>query len=126
VRATAKSVVNDRSIDTLSNWWLDWPCRHFRFWRELLFEQGQGWLRWGTDERTSYEYLGEGLNAPEEFPVAPPLRRFARGWRYIAFQLRCVLFNFEGLRHDYWPLESPWTYAEMWRDPDRKRNLWGW
>ena len=45
---------------------------------EVLFERGQGWLRWGLDERTSYYWeFNAGCLAPEWYTVAPPMRRLA-------------------------------------------------
>jgi len=42
--------------------------------RTLLFEPGQGWLRWGYDSRDDYRSYDE---PPERYRVAPPARRLA-------------------------------------------------
>jgi len=59
------------------------PIRTRRWWWSLLFEPGQGWLRWGFETRTFR--CGTALFGllDEESAVAPPVRRIAeylRGW----------------------------------------------
>jgi hypothetical protein len=106
----------------IGSWWLDWPARHRQFWRVLLLDPGQGWFRWGIAYRTSYTYLGEGLNVPEDYPCAPPLRRAAMSVRTVWDWL----LNRHGFRED-----APWpgfraAGGGMWMDDDRSRELWGW
>lgn len=60
--------------ERLAGWWMDFPPRLCgrRWWRQLLFEPGQGWLRWGTDGREGW---GGWYDPPESYVVAPPARR---------------------------------------------------
>lgn len=99
MRATLADVA--RHPTWLGAWWDEWPFRRnvrvLAWWRWLLFDKGQGWLRWGID----YRIWQRGyLEPPEEYQVAPPLRRLAMVLRYRAT----------------WPLD--------WRDDDRKRGDW--
>jgi hypothetical protein len=113
MRATARQVLHHPSW--LAIWWLEWPCRHFDFWRTLLFESGQGWLRWGKGERSSRLSYRE---PPETYVVAPPLRRFA--WNVS--DILAWLLNRDGLRDG-----APFDWAAgrgFYRDEDRKRDLW--
>lgn len=67
-------------------WWQDWPWRRSYAWGLLLWERGQGWLRWAGEERTGYDNLGDGLRAPYPYRVAPPARRLAvylRQWLLV-------------------------------------------
>ena len=128
MRATLSDVVKHPSW--FGGWWADWPVRRKHFWRTLLWEEGQGWLRWATDERTEYEYIDEGLSQPTEYAVAPPLRRLW-WWVRAAFQMPIIMFigykhpgddrrtrlSFEECR----PSRSDLSY---YRDSDRKRELW--
>ena len=67
-------------------WWLDWPfrrnCRRRAWWAWLLFEPGQGWLRWGADTAWS---AASYLDPPEPYGIAPPLRRL---WWAIKYRAR--------------------------------------
>lgn len=69
----------------LSDWWLELPfrrnARNLAWWRWLLFEKGQGWLRWGYDTRDT---AGSYLEPPEPYGVCPPLRRLFDAVRYRA------------------------------------------
>lgn len=56
----------------LADWWLELPMRRRWWWRELLLEPGEGWLRWAPDWRTSIRYDPPDF---EEWQVFPPLRR---------------------------------------------------
>jgi len=113
MRANVRDVM--RHPTWIASWWLDWPCRHLHFWRLLLFEPGQGWLRWGTDMRSTW--WGEH-EPPDEYLVAPPLRRLAWNARAIIEWL----LNRDGLQDD-----APFDWAVcrgFYRDEDRKRELW--
>jgi hypothetical protein len=113
MRTILRDVV--RHPSWLVGWWLEWPCRHLNFWRLLLFEPGQGWLRWGKDERSSrLSYM----EPPETYVVAPPLHRLVWNFRGIVDWL----LNRDGLRDD-----APFDWAVcrgFYRDEDRKQNLW--
>ena len=78
----------------------------------VLLEPGEGWLRWGLAARRTGGWTGE---PPEEFTVAPPLRRIweaLKDWRY-GYPLRA----------DY-ETDTAWTYL---KDPDRSEGLhWAW
>ena len=116
MRANVRDVM--RHPTWIASWWLDWPCRHLHFWRLLLFEPGQGWLRWGTDERVEYWDIGTDFMFPEPYLVVPPLRRFL--WNVAT--IVAWLLNRQGLRDD-----APFTWAAgagFYRDKDRKRELW--
>lgn len=80
----------------------DWRSR--RFWRVLLFEPGQGWLRWGVDEREYPEHHGEGLTEWLPCTVAPPAR--------------CVAWWLEG-----W-LSMPRRIFRSWRATGSDRLTW--
>jgi len=109
VRSTIGDVV--RHPTRIGGWWLDLPVRRLRFWRVLLFERGQGWLRWGIDDRaTQYGYL----EPPTSYAVAPPLRRAVITVRWWAGWLR---YREPGEAFD-------WTPASFLRDDDRRRDLW--
>ena len=113
MRACLRDVV--RHPSWLGAWWYEWPCRHFDFWRTLLLESGQGWLRWGKGERSTWR--GE-YEPPDPYLVAPPLRRFAWNVKGIVEWS----LNRDGLRDD-----APFDWAVcrgFYRDADRKRELW--
>lgn len=94
MRATAADVM--RHPTWLGSWVYDLPGRRRSWWRGLLFERGQGWLRWRMDGRS---IAGGYYEPPEPYTVAPPLRR-------LAMAIHC---------RQKWPL----TYL---RDEDRKRG----
>ena len=122
------------------SWWQDFPARRVRFWRTLFWERGQGWLRWAMEERTGYDYIDEGLRAPYQYTVAPPLRR---GWCWARAWLLCPLVVWRlvirglpwegtvdlhtGRDRLSWEEVRPAAWGEMVydRDPDRRRDLWG-
>lgn len=66
------------------------------YWRWLLFEPGQGWLRWGAGTRESWCSYYE---PPEPYGVLPPLRR---AWYVVRYR-------------EAWPLKM--------RDEDRAARV---
>jgi hypothetical protein len=139
MRAVARDVI--RHPSWFGTWLIDHPARHWRFWRTLLLDKGQGWLRWGTDERTEYEYIDEGLEMPVPYMVAPPLRRFwfwVQQWLAIPKLMIVGVDLFDGLsnapddahtRYRYsWEEARPETlrvvFTEWGVDKDRPRDLW--
>lgn len=72
----------------LGAWWYEAPGRRVDWWKQVLFEKGQGWLRWGTDQRDSREY-DDNVCASYicgVYTVAPPARRlfaYLRQWFYV-------------------------------------------
>ena len=115
MRYAARDVV--RHPDRIGAWWLEWPARRRRFWRELLFAPGQGWLRWGYSVRTApHGYLEDPW--AYTYAVAPPARRAEAAVRFWAEWLA----NRDGTRADV-----PWTWTPLFdelRDDDRRRALW--
>lgn len=97
MRYTAGDVLTHPS--RVADWWLELPLRRsvrrLAWWRWLLFEKGQGWLRWGTD--TAW-FAGSYLDPPEPYGIAPPLRRL---WWAIRYRAK-------------WPFDM--------RDEDRRRH----
>lgn len=119
----------------VGSWLQDHPMRTKWFWHILLFEKGQGWLRWGIDERTHYEYIDEGLEAPEPYTVAPPLRClwwYVRGWLLVPY---LMLVGYppdpndpRDKRYRYAWEEARLTFYDCWhwyRCEDRYQELWG-
>ena len=129
MRATLADVA--RHPSWLGSWWTEWPCRHKHFWMILLFDKGQGWLRWGTDERIAYTYIDEGLEQPEPYLVAPPLRRLWWWVRSVPNSLRVWLigYEWEGRRERLTWEESHSSFSDAffhwYRDDERRRELWG-
>ncbi len=86
----------------------------------LLFEPGQGWLRWGMGEREATEYVPDACASYTwPYPVAPPLRRvsmLAHDWLF--FPLSLLIARREGLS---WEEIRPSTWDDLgWlRDADR-------
>lgn len=84
----------------LADWWYELPSRRTGWWRWLLFEEGQGWLKWRMDiAETPGSY--EPPEPPEPYAVAPPLRRLAMALRYRSrwpFELR----DHDRERHAAW------------------------
>jgi len=72
-----------------AEWWIDLALRRnirrFAWWRWLLLEPGQGWLRWET--ATAWT-AGSYLEPPEPYGIAPPLRRL---WWVIRYRERWPL-----------------------------------
>lgn len=68
--------------ETLAIWWVELPrsWRYRWWWKALLWEPGQGLLRWGLDTR----YEGGWMEPPEPYTVAPPIRRLCMAIRYRA------------------------------------------
>jgi hypothetical protein len=90
----------------------DWRSK--RAWKLLLFEPGQGWFRWGRDEREYAEHHGEGLTEWLPCSVAPPARCFAwwlAGW--VTIPLTIIRFRRSG-----WG----WLSWEEYR-PERLRDV---
>lgn len=108
MRATFREAMFGRVLaenrwQELAGWWADHPLRQRGFIAELLFEPGQGWLRWSTDTRDEIaSYYGPG----EPYVVAPPLRR-AWWWILGAWRLRG---------------RARWSRVYGYRDPDRARR----
>lgn len=106
----------------LRDWWIEWPARRWRFWHTLLFAKGEGWLRWGMDERESGGYY----EPPEPYVVAPPLRQLAiylRMWLAAPkLMLRGVEWDDERYRFSWEEARPCWPHLD---DPDRKGELWG-
>lgn len=105
--------------EQLVGWWVDWPCRHRAFWSLLLLDKGQGWLRWGTDERCTYGSY-DPPEPPEFYDVAPPLRRFC-WWSRVKV---CVPFNMIRLHLSREEVTCSWGDMALYVDPDRRRELW--
>lgn len=123
MRLTLSRALAQNDWRTLQSWWIDWPCRRLAFWTQLLFEPGQGWLRWGTDGRVGYEVVGD-FRVPEPYQVAPPLRRVAwylSGWLAVP---RLMLFGDQGYRFA-WEEARPELWWKFYSDEDRWRSLWG-
>lgn len=101
------------------------------FWRLLLLDKGQGWLRWSTDERTEYIHHGEGLDEPCPYVVAPPARRL---WWWVK-QIPMIPFVMligvrDGSRryHFSWEEARPEDFKAAlftwYVDKDRHDELW--
>lgn len=96
MRATLRDVA--RHPSWFPNWWLEFAPRHRRWWGQLLFESGQGWLRWKMERREGW---GGYYDPPEPYMVAPPLHRL---WFHV--------------RQRYW--------GDLGlKDDDREGDLWG-
>ena len=111
------------------DWWLDWPARRVQFWRALLFERGQGWLRWGTDQREGHIHHGEGLNEPYWFTVGPPLRRLALYLRQWFIVPRLMWFGTvypeDGVRYRFsWEESRPCWPSDLKDREGRHESLW--
>lgn len=61
--------------------WEEMPQRHADWWGALLFESGQGWLRWGMETRERFTQWN--YDPPESYTVAPPIRRAAEQVRFL-------------------------------------------
>lgn len=132
MRATFADV--RRNPSWLPAWWEAWPPRSRRFWQVLLFEKGQGWLRWGMEERQASELMCYAGDEPlyEWFPftVAPPLRR---AWLWLCMWANapravwnCMIvgIEFDGRRERLsWEETKPWDLSYV--DPERREELWG-
>lgn len=114
-------MIEERSLRALMHW---------RFWRTLLFEAGQGWLRWGTEERTAYYWESNACAyAPEWYRVAPPLHRlwlYVRQW-FAVPHLMLIGVTFDGPppRYRYsWEEARPCWPTDMRDNDDRRKELW--
>lgn len=111
-RATIGDVMEHPSW--LRDWWSDLPMRRREFWWQLLFEPGEGWLRWKGDWRSETTW-----DPPdhEEWMVYPPLRRlwfFARAW---AAHPRLAFGGHVGWRETpSWSDGAFYTYQDRWND----------
>ena len=130
MRATIGDVV--RHPSWLANWWVDFPARHKNFWWLLVFDKGQGWFRWGTDDRIEYQYIDEGLEEPVPYVVAPPLRRFwwwLKQWLVIPYLMIVGVPREESGRYRFaWEEAHPERLRDGWsyfKDKDRHYDLWG-
>lgn len=104
--------------ENLADWWLEWPCRNSAFWRVLLLDKGQGWLRWGTDDRV---IDGGYMEPPEPFLAAPPARRLCWWLRCkVAAPYRMIRFHLS-----YEEVTCDWSDLSMYVDLDRYQELWG-
>lgn len=65
--------------ERLAGWWLELPGRKLRWWKWLLFNEGDGWLRWKAEHRDTFPPYGE---PPDRYVVWPPIRRFLYALRY--------------------------------------------
>lgn len=69
---------SDTPLERLRSWWVEWPPRTTvtRDWRLVLFEPGQGWLRWKPEHREDRgpTYF-DPPEPPDTYTVAPPFRR---------------------------------------------------
>jgi len=93
--------------------------------KTLLFERGQGWLRWGQEQRTSYYWEpNAGAYAPEWYLVAPPLHRL---WLYVRQWLvlpRLMIIGYDDKPYSDKRYRLSWEEAcPEWprdmKDPDR-------
>jgi len=113
----------------IPEWWVDLPYRRDRFWRVLLFEPGQGWLRWGKELRETAGWW-DPPEPPESYVVAPPLRRIAvylRWWMTVAWWLVCGgrvwhPYDREWMRLSWEEIRPSWS--DVWDDCiDADRSL---
>lgn len=98
MRYTAGDVL--RRPSRIAWWWIELHfrrnARNLKWWSWLLFEDGQGWLRWKASDRVHY---GDGMYSPPEvYWVFPPAKRLCLAIRYRA----------------KWPLD--------FRDEDRRKH----
>lgn len=124
MRAILRDVV--RHPTWLPDWWADLPLRDRWWWREVLFERGQGWLCWAPDLRN------DSLNGDPAFEgyVYPPARRL---WEYVRWWLLVPYRVVIGHRDPYVGGRYRWPWRDAlpsWRqcwgmliDSDRRR-LW--
>ncbi len=100
-------------------------------WEILLFERGQGWLRWGDDDR---EYVqnhgGPGLDEWVPYTVSPPARTIAR-WLLSWPRVPLVIVGFyrRGWGRLSWEEYRPETLRgalRAARADDRAERLAGW
>lgn len=132
MRATLVDVAKHPSW--LGVWWEEWPVKTRRFWSVLLFDKGQGWLRWGKDERIEHQYIDEGLEEPVPYVVAPPLRRLCWWLKQIPMIPWATLVGFyddtTGKRYRFsWEEARPEDFKAAlftwYVDKDRPTELWG-
>ena len=102
-----------------------------RWLRVLLWERGQGWLRWALDDRETYGCY-DPPEPPEHYVVAPPFRRIARylrWWGTVAAWAACGFrvwhpYDREWMRLSWEEIRPCWS--DTWdglRDEDRRREL---
>ncbi|HEX9992483.1 MAG TPA: hypothetical protein VGB14_06125 [Acidimicrobiales bacterium] len=111
----------------LPDWWLELPHRRVAFWRDVLYEPGQGWLRWQSDRRERVYYDPPDLDTWVVCPPAHRLWLYLRSW-LAAPQLLVVGFrDDDGCRHRLsWDEVRP-SWDDCWDsliDGDRRR-MWG-
>lgn len=111
MRARIGAVVRDPSA--LPAWWIELPGRRAGWWRWLLFESGQGWLRWGMEWRREPHSWDPPIPG-EWYRVAPPARRLME---LVWGNLR---LNLWALIHDR--SAFGWEGVGDLRDSDRKRG----
>lgn len=103
--------------------WLRWAS-----WRVLLFERGEGWLRWGMDHRDAYAGYE---NPPEPYTVAPPLRQCVLWLRQVLTIPKLMLFgvwmdepgakNYHRYRFSWEEARPCWPGLD---EPDRGHGVW--
>jgi hypothetical protein len=80
------------------DWWIDLPMRQRWWWREVLLEPGEGWLRWGSDWRERIHYDPPDI---DQWVVFPPLHR---AWLAITGYVLHPVFVLRGdCRWNEWP-----------------------
>lgn len=117
VRATIRDL--RRHPSWLGTWLVDAPWTHRRWWGQLLFESGSGWLRWGGANRTTYYWESDACAyAPEWYRCAPPIRRLALYLRQWLVVPRIMLLRHEGYRFSWEEAQPLWPSDLI--DPERK------
>lgn len=103
--------------EAIHTWWEDVPQRHCGWWKVLLFEDGQGWLRWAEETRKRFTQMH--YDPPEQYIVAPPLRR---AWFHAKF---IVGYGYEILRNGDWRTEwSNLRIADMGLREKHRMSNW--
>jgi hypothetical protein len=88
--------------------------RRRSWWRELLWAEGEGWLRWAPGERGYYT-----PSEIEQWVVFPPLRRAWLAIRDVAVHPWLVVRG--RVPWNAWP--TPLADSRMFKSGERKR-LW--
>jgi hypothetical protein len=110
---------------SIAGWWSDLPPRRRTFWQTLLWEPGQGWLRWAEEhgETISHDYMDV-----EHYDYVPPLHRAWYQVKAVAFCPYAMVIGTkldEGGRYRWsWGEARPCTGGSLWCNPDRRRDLW--
>lgn len=110
--------------EAIVGWWEDWPPRTKAFWSVLLFEPGQGWLRWKEDR--GFTIVGFDPGEPEDYFFVPPLHRAWYQVKAVFFVPKAMLIGTGKPRYRWsWEEARPCTGGSLWTNPDRYRDLWG-